>query len=76
MVKFFLKSITLKTSEMKKLVWSYLFHLGCYGGDRLQKNSTVKVHPKYVKCSGVQNANTAIAFLLGDAFNAFDQEVT
>ena len=32
-----------------------------------RKNSKVKVHPKYVKCWGVWNANTRIAFLIPDA---------
>ncbi len=36
-----------------------------------EKNSTAKVHPKCIKCRGIWNANTRIAFLFADAFWAF-----
>ncbi len=42
---------------------NYLFHLKGLGNDRLKKKMTAKVHPKCVKCWGVKNASTSIAFL-------------
>ena len=34
-----------------------------------RKNSATKVNPKYLKCWGVWNANTPIAFLFADALH-------
>ncbi len=39
-----------------------------WGWKTQEKNSTTKVHPKCLKCWGVWNANTRIAFLFADAF--------
>ncbi len=67
---FFLESITPKTSGsgyLELVTWARRPRWK----SQFEKNLTAKVHLKCVKCGGVWNANTRIAFLFSDTFCAF-----